>query len=225
MKPEEKVQRRFWANSTVDELRLDSYATADHSAKKSNAEFANLNLDSIITGGTSDVGPINPVKDFQDMLSRRDVDLVDKAIEQMKERITQLVSDSIRDSFYPKAIECIQALRVGCVQEEEPIAFNSFLRSLRTMYEDKGRHQAFWQLIKKKSISLIYDEECEDSDVTKEQADEVKSSFIFFPILFTHNDSFTHLQFLQDAVEEPTPVEISEPTSVDEVDDLFDMIE
>ena len=31
------------------------------------------------------------VQDFKDMLSRRDVDLVDKAIEQMKTRITQLV--------------------------------------------------------------------------------------------------------------------------------------
>lgn len=38
-------------------------------------------------------------------ISRRDVDLVDKAIEQMKSRIIQLVNDSIRDQFYGKAME------------------------------------------------------------------------------------------------------------------------
>ena len=53
------------------------------------------------------------------MLARRDVDLVDKAIDQMKERIVSLVNDSIRDQLYPKALECLVALRNGCVQEEE----------------------------------------------------------------------------------------------------------
>ena len=38
------------------------------------------------------------------------------AIDEMKIRIQQLVSDSLRDQLYGKAIECLQALRDGCVQ-------------------------------------------------------------------------------------------------------------
>ncbi len=48
------------------------------------------------------------------MLSRRDVDLVEKAIQQMQDRINQLVNDSIRSQLYPKAIECLCALHNGC---------------------------------------------------------------------------------------------------------------
>jgi len=71
---------------------------------------------SILSGATNAVGSINPVKDFRDMLARRDIDLVDEAIAQMQTRITQLINDSIRDQFYPKAVDCLAALREGCIK-------------------------------------------------------------------------------------------------------------
>lgn len=61
------------------------------------------------------------------MLRRRDGDFVEtgrtflvslftvKAIEQLKKIVMQLVDDSIRDTYYGKALECLQALRKGCV--------------------------------------------------------------------------------------------------------------
>ena len=183
--PNEKVQTRYWADSNVDELRLESYAV-DDSGKKKGGDAANLSIDSIIDGGTSDVGSIDPVKDFEKMISRRDVDLVDKAIEQMKERILQLLNDSVKDQLYPKAFGCVEALRVGCVQEEEPAAFNTFLRLMRSMHEGK-RHNAFWMLIVDKKVSLIHEGECEESDITKEESEQVFRIQIF---LLSHCISF-----------------------------------
>jgi len=200
VKSTEKVQTRYWANSNVDELRLESYAV-DDSAKKKSSEDASLTIDSIIDGGTSDVGSINPVSDFEKMIARRDVDLVDKAIEQMKERILQLLNDSVKDQLYPKAFSCVEALRAGCVKEEEPAAFNTFLRLMRSMYEGK-RHAAFWDLILSNKVTLIHEEECEESDILREDAEK----------------------FLETAP--PPSADSSVNTSTnDDVDDLFDMIE
>jgi hypothetical protein len=36
----------------------------------------------------------------------------------MKERIVKFVLESIKDSYYEKALECLQVLRAGCVQVE-----------------------------------------------------------------------------------------------------------
>ncbi len=83
---------------------------------------------------------------FTLVCARRDVDLVDKAIEQMRARILQLVNDSVRDQLYPKALECMRALREGALQEGEADAFNKFLRELRGFYERKRRDD-FWQQV------------------------------------------------------------------------------
>ena len=124
------------------------------------------------------------------MLARRDVDLVDKAIDQMKERIVSLVNDSIRDQLYPKALECLVALRNGCVQEEEsqkyllPLPsyryllifcvkrFNAFLAEVRGFYEGKRRDE-FWQCVVRSKVSLISSEEADDSDVSPQESREV----------------------------------------------------
>ena len=174
----EKVKRKYWADVSTDDIKLDSYANADSDAqalkkKKLDDNEALFSIEKIVAFGITDVGSITPVKDFHDMLNRRDVDLVDKAIEQMKERIQQLVNDSIKDQLYIKAIECLKALREGCIKEEEAAAFNTFLRLLRSMYEDKKKNE-FWLLIRKNKISLIHEEECEDSDVTPKESDLVR---------------------------------------------------
>lgn len=148
-------------------MNLESYGADAKKAKRDGEP--NFNMDQIISSGVSEVGSVRPAQDFKNMLSRRDIDLVEKAIEEMKVRIQQLVSDSLRDQLYGKAIECLHALRDGCVQESEPNAFNAFLRDLRAAHENKRRHD-FWQLIVEKRITLIHDEECDESDVSKEEA-------------------------------------------------------
>ena len=78
----------------------------------------------------------------------------------MKGRILQLVNDSIHTQFYGKAVECLKALREGCMRETESEAFNSFLHKLKADYEAKRRDD-FWRLLAPNGLTLIHcDEVC-----------------------------------------------------------------
>jgi len=137
-----------------------------------------FSVDTIISSGISEVGSVNPIYNFRDMLARRDVDLVDKAIEQMKNRIVQLVNDTVRDQLYPKAIDCLQALRAGTIREEESQTFNSFLKELRNYFEGK-RRQDFWQMILDTKTTLISYAESEDSYVSPAEVSFWKCKWVW----------------------------------------------
>ncbi|KAM9977506.1 hypothetical protein ACTFIR_011373 [Dictyostelium discoideum] len=194
-----------------EEINLDSYVTDDGSeAKKRKVnDFSEFSLDKLVSGYVTEVGTINPVQNFKDMLNRRDMDLVDKAITLMKERILQLVNDSLRDQYYQKAFECIKELRVGCIRESEAEQFNVFLKEMRSLFQSKKRDD-FWQYITadvtsilgEKSINLITQDECDSSEVTQEELD----------------------QFLDKKVKQFNPPPITN-VNTDSVDDLFDQIE
>lgn len=65
------------------------------------------------------IGDITPVQDFEAMISRRDSpDWVTKAIKGLKSKVLDLVEDSFEGSDYDKAVECLVALRKGCVLEQ-----------------------------------------------------------------------------------------------------------
>ncbi|EFA77460.1 hypothetical protein PPL_12062 [Heterostelium album PN500] len=124
------------------EIRLDSYVTDDaNTSKKRKADdLADYSLDKLVSGYVNEVGLINPVQNFKDMLARRDIDLVDKAISLMKQRIVQLVNDSLKDQFYQKALECVVV--VGLSKNQN----HWYSGELRDYYESKNRDD-FWQLI------------------------------------------------------------------------------
>lgn len=66
------------------------------------------------------IGDLNPVKDFEAMMARRDSPKwVHVAIKQMTSYINDLLENSVeRDGSYDKAIECLKALRKGCIIEQ-----------------------------------------------------------------------------------------------------------
>jgi len=164
----QKQKRTYWRDRLAEgNIQLDSYVP-DAKRQKTDAP-SELSMESLVSHGCSDVGSINPVADFRHMLARRDVDLVDKAIEQMQERIVAFVNESIGAQLYPKAIECLEAMRNGCVQEEESAKFNQFLHHLRALYAQKRRHD-FWTLVCDAKLALISTEEANDSVVTAEEA-------------------------------------------------------
>jgi ATP-dependent DNA helicase 2 subunit 2 len=166
---EKEGRRRFWSEAFLrdEDITLESYLASDK--KRQKLDHPEDALQHIIRGGVADVGTINPVADFKAMLSRRDVDLVGKAIKQMKERIVKYVNESIKDSYYDKALECLRSLRAGCIQEEEPNAFNSFMSELKNLFKGK-RHNDFWQKVVASNITLITVDESTGTDVTKEDA-------------------------------------------------------
>jgi len=146
---EKENRRKFWSDAILEgNLKLDTYV-GDGNAKKFRAGDERLSLESIISGGVASVGSINPVEDFKSMFKRRDMDLVDKAITEMKDVILKLVHESVKQSYYNKAIECLQTFREGCIKEEEAEQFNEFLLQLKKNFKDKKRHD-FWQIIVQK---------------------------------------------------------------------------
>ncbi len=76
----------------------------------------------------------------------------------MKGRIRQLVNDSIRDQFYGKAIECMRALREGCMRETESESFNTFLHEIKGDHEGKRRDD-FWRMLGPNGLTLIHCDE------------------------------------------------------------------
>eukprot|EP01132_Coremiostelium_polycephalum_P004803 gene4803-5989_t len=199
-------QRKLrWKNGMLveDQITLDSYITDDGSEikKRKLNDFSEFSLEKLVSGFVNEVGTINPVQNFKDMLNRRDIDLVDKAITLMKGRIVQLVNDSLKDQFYQKAIDCVKELRFGCIRESESESFNLFLQEIRGYYEGKKRDD-FWQKIITNSITLINENESDSSTVSEKESRE----------------------FLENKTKAPIVQHVVN-NNTDSVDDLFDQIE
>ncbi|KAL1214123.1 ATP-dependent DNA helicase 2 subunit KU80 [Cardamine amara subsp. amara] len=110
------------------------------------------------------VGDANPIQDFEAMISRRDNhDWAEKAITQMKNQIVKLVEDKSET-----ALECVLALRKGCVLEQEPKQFNEFLNNLFKLCQERKLSHFLKHFTSK--IMLIPKSEAADSDVVDEDA-------------------------------------------------------
>ena len=94
----------------------------------------------------------------------------------MSDVTVKLVTESFGDQLYPKAMDCLVALRAGCAKEDESDTFNSWLRELKRMLTQGAhtRHSEFWKRVVDKRITLITKEEAGDSNVEKEEAEEVR---------------------------------------------------
>jgi ATP-dependent DNA helicase 2 subunit 2 len=118
------------------------------------------------------VGSTDPARDFKAMISHRGEDLVEKAIQGMTSMVQELINNSIGDQYYGKVLDCLVALRSGCVAEEESSAFNTLLRNIKNAHgHTESNRRALWtDYIVKKGISLIDEDESDDSTVSKEEA-------------------------------------------------------
>ncbi|XP_057980916.1 ATP-dependent DNA helicase 2 subunit KU80 isoform X2 [Malania oleifera] len=116
------------------------------------------------------IGNSTPVQDFEAMMARRDnPEWVSKAIKDMKNKVFDLVEDSYEGDNYDKALECLVALRKGCILEQEPKLFNDFLHHICRFCQEKDLN-SFCQLLVSKGIILITKREALDSEVTEDEA-------------------------------------------------------
>ena len=74
------------------------------------------------------IGTVDPVKDFKEMVEDRKVDRTNQAQQQMKVIIDRFIRSSLEGDIYDKALECLIALRESCVTNDEPQFFNRFLQ-------------------------------------------------------------------------------------------------
>ncbi|XP_030551953.2 ATP-dependent DNA helicase 2 subunit KU80 isoform X1 [Rhodamnia argentea] len=116
------------------------------------------------------IGDLTPVQDFELMMSRRDnPEWINRAITEMKNKIHDLIEDSIEGDNYPKALDLLVALRKGCILEQEPKQFNDFLHQLCKFCLEHDL-RSFCDFLASKGITLISKTEAVDSDVTEEEA-------------------------------------------------------
>lgn len=84
-------------------------------------------VDPVLLIESGGIGNETPVKDFEVMMSRRDSpEWVEKAIVDMKNKILDLLENSFDGDTFPIALECLQALRKGCIIEQVSFIFISF---------------------------------------------------------------------------------------------------
>ncbi|MBA0877881.1 hypothetical protein Goshw_004184 [Gossypium schwendimanii] len=116
------------------------------------------------------IGDLTPVQDFEAMMSQRDnPEWVEKAIKELREKILALLIHSDEGDKYQKAVECVAALRKGCILEQEPGPYNDLMHHIRQYCEEKGI-KSLPQLLASRDLTLISKSEAEDSDVTAEEA-------------------------------------------------------
>ncbi|KAK3726182.1 hypothetical protein RRG08_031509 [Elysia crispata] len=128
-------------------------------------------LQNIMKADVTEVGTVTPLEDFKSLLDRKDPDMIEEAYKQMQKRIQQVVGDSFGQQFYGKAMDCLKALRQNCIAKSKPNDYNKFIKTYKDTLIASGRRD-FWDLIVKDQQSLISKLECEDSGVTKQEADK-----------------------------------------------------
>eukprot|EP00914_Ancora_sagittata_P009782 GHVO01018571.1.p1 GENE.GHVO01018571.1~~GHVO01018571.1.p1 ORF type:complete len:156 (-),score=44.55 GHVO01018571.1:119-586(-) len=122
----------------------------------------------IASASAMKVGTITPVKDFQDMLNVKEIDLTSQAINDMTNVIIRMIEESSADEFYSKSMDCLGGLRAACVEEIEPKEFNSFLYRLRDL--TTTTYAMFWDMVVSGGVTLITEKECNDG-VSQNEAD------------------------------------------------------
>ncbi|KAG5231246.1 ATP-dependent DNA helicase [Salix suchowensis] len=116
------------------------------------------------------IGDSSPVQDFEAMMSHRDSpDWVSKAIQDMKNKINSLIENFYDGDNHGKALECLLALRKGCILEQEPKQFNDFLRHLFNVSQEK-KLRNFYESLIPRGLTLISKSEAIDSEVTDDEA-------------------------------------------------------
>ncbi|KAJ3154968.1 X-ray repair cross-complementing protein 5 [Geranomyces michiganensis] len=120
------------------------------------------------------VSTLSPVDDFEKMIKRTDKDCVSDAVAQMCEVITNLVHHSFQSQLYDKAYACVVALRSACVIQEEPAAFDKWLKEFKRdiTIGEHPEHAPFWERLRENQISLIPHNEDGEEPVTQEDADQ-----------------------------------------------------
>lgn len=79
------------------------------------------------------IGDLTPVQDFEAMMSQRDnPEWVEKAIKELREKILALLIHSDEGDNYHKAVECVAALRKGCIIEQ--VCLSSSLYSMHDVH-------------------------------------------------------------------------------------------
>jgi len=109
------------------------------------------------------------------LAANNDTDAVADAARQMAAVICGLVTDSLGDALYARAVETLAAMRDELIVIDQPRPFNAFARDFRMRLrsgEFGGDRRDFWIMMKRARLGLVTKMECDASSVTAEEAEE-----------------------------------------------------
>jgi ATP-dependent DNA helicase 2 subunit 2 len=94
------------------------------------------------------IGSVNPISDFKQMVNDRKVDRVNDALSQMQSIIERYIRCSLNGDLYDKAMDCLKQVRASCIAEDEAPNFNRFMQKIKDKYSI-GPHASFFALLVK----------------------------------------------------------------------------
>uniref|UniRef100_A0A2N9EDU9 ATP-dependent DNA helicase 2 subunit KU80 n=1 Tax=Fagus sylvatica TaxID=28930 RepID=A0A2N9EDU9_FAGSY len=155
-----KSTRRFLREKPSGLKEGEGDISAKPSGSKEGDSYGDISAQSL---DSLNIGDLTTVQDFENMMSRRDgPEWIGKAIKDMKNRIFDMVENSFEGDNYPKALECLVALRKGCILEQEPKQFNDFLHHLCKFCQKNDLH-SLCEFLASKELTLISKTEAIDS--------------------------------------------------------------
>jgi len=137
-------------------------------------------LSSRATSNKNRISPSNAIPEFKQILENAEtVEVVRDAVVQMGGVVEQLITESMGDSAYDRAVECIRVMREECVEMEEPGAFNDFAKGLKEKLlkgDLGGDRSEMWYKMRVTKLGLIGKGVSNVSEVDDEEAASVSGS-------------------------------------------------
>lgn len=123
----------------------------------------------------------NSIPEFKQAIDRAKSDKeIEVAVSDLGQIIQTLITDSMGDSNYDRALENLGVMRHAMIEMEMPGLYNKFAESLKgklTSEELGGDRRDFWFKIRSSGrLGLITEQQSEASEVTDEQAKAFRSS-------------------------------------------------
>lgn len=112
------------------------------------------------------------------------MDVVEDAVKQMLSIVRSLLTHSLGDANYARAIENLGVVREELVALEVPELYNSTIRELRTKVLGSklgGDRRDFWFKLRAAKLGLVTKEVSDLSDISEEQAAEVSNADSAYP--------------------------------------------
>lgn len=163
----------------ADGLAVPPRAKGRKRNRDADKPLSGLDVDELLRGEKRlKISPENAIPEFKQTLAEtEDVSAINDAVKQMSAIIEDQIRQSLGDINYDRAVEGIGTMREELIAYEEPGLYNDFMQNLkRKLLNDElgGDRREMWWLIRKNRLGLIDRKALDISDVTEEQAREVR---------------------------------------------------
>ncbi|KAM9284355.1 X-ray repair cross-complementing protein 5 isoform 1-T1 [Cariama cristata] len=167
--PLKEVGKKKEDKTAQDIFKDNSEGGPNPKKPKIEYEEGTFSIIKLAEGNVTSVGSVNPAEDFRILVRQKNADFKDVS-QQLINRIDQFLENK-GSQYYMKGINCIRVFREEAMKLSKVQCFNDFLQALKSKMEDKALAD-FWEIMIQDRISLITNDEAEESSVTSEEAEK-----------------------------------------------------